>query len=203
MNVFVMLPARKRASAPIGTALSRSARPRASARVASPSRTTTSAPGAPSSISRSSSGPRLSGDGPFRAAAHTIPETPATNTIAAATIGHRRGPRRPAPPVSWSPSVVRAYSRPLYAVYRVQQRDSALLAAPSASTTTAEGLTRSAELGQRGVQLRQLCLQLLRADEVGPLELTTQPPLVHAKQQLLAHALVDPVAVGARAELGA
>ena len=97
-NVFVMLPVRKRTSAAIGIARARSARPRASARVASPSRTTTRTPGAPSSTTRSSSAPRLSSRGSVRETAHAIPDPATTASIVTAAVTcHRVSSRGSAP----------------------------------------------------------------------------------------------------------
>ena len=63
----------------------------------------------------------------------------------------------------------------------------------------------SAELGEGGTDLRELGLERRRPHEVGAteLELPAELLLVDAEQKLSAHPLVDRVAVGASAELGA
>lgn len=62
---------------------------------------------------------------------------------------------------------------------------------------------RSDQLGERGVNLREACLQLGGADEVGPrpLELTAEATLVEPKHELLAGPLVELVPIGPGAEL--
>ena len=53
------------------------------------------------------------------------------------------------------------------------------------------------------MHLREARLELRGPDEVRALELAPQPALVHPQQKLLAGALVELVAIRARAELGA